>query len=220
VNILNKEHYDFHVADSHLQGILEYNHSPVDAVVMVLHPHPLYGGDKSNPVVTTMAETFRRFGLATLRFNFRGVASRGEFAGISGAFEDAITASQLLEDQGFKVIGVAGYSFGGSTALRFSSVKKIEFIVSVSSSLDLYQEGGYPTSNLSKITCPILMLHGTSDLTVPFENMTKISSLIQGNVTSIPIENEGHFYHSSLNRLRGEVILFMRNLGFLEQTNG
>ena len=41
--------------------------------VVIAHPHPLYGGDLDNPVVVRIAEVCRAEGLATVRFNFRGV---------------------------------------------------------------------------------------------------------------------------------------------------
>src|SRR5262245_51247758 len=40
---------------------------------VICHPHPLYGVDMDNPVVIRLAEVFGELGLATLRFNFRGV---------------------------------------------------------------------------------------------------------------------------------------------------
>jgi len=219
VGKLNTEQHKFSVGNSQLLGILEKPTS-AELATIILHPHPLHGGDMFNPVVTSLAETFREFGMATLRFDFRGADSRAEYAGIPGAVDDVIAASQLLVSHDLKLAGVAGYSFGGSTALRFSSTVSVDFVVSVSSSLELFQEGEYPATHLSKITCPVLMLHGTSDMTVPFDNMERISSHIQGRVSSVEIENEGHFYHHSLNRLRDEVMTFMNVLGFSQQTQG
>ena len=49
--------------------------------LVMAHPHPLYGGDMNNPVVTTVTRTFAHAGYATLRFNLRGVgAGPREFA--------------------------------------------------------------------------------------------------------------------------------------------
>jgi pimeloyl-ACP methyl ester carboxylesterase len=74
--------------------------------------------------------------------------------------------------------------------------------------------------NLSRIECPVLMFHGTSDVTVPFENMTNISSQIQSAVKHISLENEGHFYHRSLDRVHDEVIDFIENLESIQHTHG
>ena len=52
---------------------------PARAVLVICHPHPLYGGAMSNKVVYTLASTAGKAGLATLRFNFRGV---GKSAGV------------------------------------------------------------------------------------------------------------------------------------------
>jgi alpha/beta superfamily hydrolase len=214
VGILNSEQIPFNVYSFELKGILEVPESEVRSVIIVLHPHPLYGGDLYNPVVTTLADSFREVGLATFRFNFRGVSNRSVYAGIPGAVEDVIAASRMLIQKGYNVVGVAGYSFGGSTALRFGSTNRLEFIVSVSSSLALIQEGDYDVTRLSGIKCPVLMVHGTADITVPFKNMTNISSHIDSEIKFISIDDEGHFYHRSLNILHNEVKQFLKTIDF------
>ena len=54
-----------------------------DAVgVVVAAPHPLYGGSMDSPVVNEIAYAARKAGLASLRFNWRGVgASAGAISG-------------------------------------------------------------------------------------------------------------------------------------------
>jgi len=212
VGPLSSEQVRFIVGESELSGILDKPSNETTRTVLVLHPHPLHGGDMYNPVVRSVVDSFLDAGYATFRFNFRGTISRSEYSGVSGAVDDTTAAAKMLDNLGFELVGIAGYSFGGSTALRFSSVNKVKFVISVSSSLDLYQEDGFQMNHLSGIACPVLMLHGTSDLTVPFENMTKISSQINGEVKSIPLENEGHFYHRSLNKVRAEVKEFVETL--------
>ena len=200
--LLKSERILFNVGESQLSGILEEPNSKTSSVVLVLHPHPQYGGDMHNPVIVTLVNALLEVGYATFRFNFR----RG---GISEALDDTISAAEILTHQGWNLAGIAGYSFGGSTALRYSSIKEIGFVISVSSSLDLYQEGGIDASCLSGIECPVLMFHGKSDLTVPFDNMTEIASYIRSKVECISLETEGHFYHSSHKRVHNEVKLFL-----------
>jgi len=220
VEILSSEQLNFKVGESELSGILERPKIDTTLVTLILHPHPLYGGDMYNPVVQSLVDTFLDAGYATFRFDFRGTNRRSDFDGISGAVDDSIAASEMLDTLGLELVGIAGYSFGGSTALRFSSANKVEFVVSVSSSLALYQEDGFQINQLSGIACPVLMFHGISDLTVPFENMKKISSQIRSDVKCISLENEGHFYHRSLTQIHVEVKKFIENLKSTQDAYG
>ncbi len=213
MDILISEQIKFKVGESELSGILEKPKTGASAVILILHPHPLYGGDMNNPVVSSLVNTFLDIGYATFRFDFRGVNIRSEYDGIPGAVDDATAALRILEHQGLNLKGIAGYSFGGSTALRFSTTNSVDFVVSVSSSLALFQEGAYQATRLAQIECPVLMIHGVSDLTVPFENMTDISTEINGEVKCVSIENEGHFYLYSLTQVQNEVKLFMETMG-------
>jgi len=214
VGVLISEQINFKVGESQLSGILEKPRTGASSVILVLHPHPLYGGDMNNPVVSSLVNTFLDFDLATFRFDFRGINIRSEYAGIPGAVDDVTAALRVLEHHGLNLKGIAGYSFGGSTALRFSTITRVNFVVSVSSSLALFQEGAYQATQLSQIECPVLMIHGASDLIVPSENMTDISTQINSDVKCVSIENEGHFYHHSLPQVQNEVKMFMKNMGF------
>ena len=49
--------------------------SPASGGVVIAHPHPLYGGTMAQPVVYRVARACRERGLASLRFNFRGVGT-------------------------------------------------------------------------------------------------------------------------------------------------
>ena len=91
---------------------------PLAAVVC--HPHPLFGGTMHNKVVYHAAQTFRRHGLAVLRFNFRGVGlsegvydhGRGETADVGAALDYLATEfprTPLL---------AAGFSFGAAVGLH------------------------------------------------------------------------------------------------------
>jgi alpha/beta superfamily hydrolase len=59
-----------------LEGLLSINEAlPVQRGVICCHPHPQYGGDMENSVITSVVEIFSQEGFSTLRFNFRGVAA-------------------------------------------------------------------------------------------------------------------------------------------------
>src|SRR5690606_755555 len=104
-----------------LEGIL---HQPVSApfpAAAVCHPHPLYGGDMNNYVVVAVCQALADAGIASLRFNYRGVGdSEGEYGDGLGERTDAAAALAYLRqlaqaDQ--DRMGIVGYSFGATVAL-------------------------------------------------------------------------------------------------------
>jgi hypothetical protein len=91
--------------------------------LVVAHPHPLYGGDMENPVVVRAVEVSQAAGLASLRFNFRGVGgSSGTHDGGKGEQDDAAAALERLAAAlpPGSPLGLAGYSFGASVMARLA----------------------------------------------------------------------------------------------------
>lgn len=97
-------------------------HRPDDSsigLVVVAHPHPLYGGNMWNPVVDTVCRAAVGAGWTAVRFDFRGVGdSGGRHDGGSGErldVEAVVDHATTLEPTARVVL--AGYSFGAITAL-------------------------------------------------------------------------------------------------------
>jgi uncharacterized protein len=89
-----------------------------DLAVLMLHPHPQYGGDMDNHVVMAVCEALASLGAATLRFNFRGAGgSEGSYDGGRGEASDARAAAAALRaaNPGARLL-LAGYSFGAMVA--------------------------------------------------------------------------------------------------------
>lgn len=97
-----------------MEGLLELPASgPVRGGVVVAHPHPIYGGTMQQPIVHHMAKAARQAGLATLRFNFRGVErSAGSFQGLEERRDVQRAAAFLREQLPGLPVALAGYSFG------------------------------------------------------------------------------------------------------------
>jgi alpha/beta superfamily hydrolase len=102
-----------------LEGIFVAGPDPACGGAVVAAPHPLHGGSMDSPVVNELAHACTRAGLASLRFNWRGVgASTGAVTGDAAAaqadFQAALT--HLGETVPGALVG-CGYSFGACVAL-------------------------------------------------------------------------------------------------------
>ena len=86
--------------DGRLEGRYQQGSASDAPVAIVLHPHPLYGGNMNNKLVYIMYNAFANRGFSVLRFNFRGVGrSQGRSQGDSGIGElsDAAYAFDWLQ---------------------------------------------------------------------------------------------------------------------------
>jgi alpha/beta superfamily hydrolase len=91
-----------------------------DELVVLCHPHPLYGGSMDNNVVLAARDACRQLGYGTLRFNFRGVGSSSGTHG--GGEEEADDLQALLDELAGRPeaaggLHLAGYSFGAWVAV-------------------------------------------------------------------------------------------------------
>ncbi len=107
------DHRQFTASDgAALVGDLALPAAPRLAAI-ICHPHPQYGGNRFNNVVTALFDALPCAGIAALRFDFRT-----EFSGGPGERLDAIAA---IEEMTAEVPGVGvaalGYSFGAMIAL-------------------------------------------------------------------------------------------------------
>jgi len=87
-----------------------------DAVggVVVCHPHPLYGGNRFNPVVDAVFDALPHAGFAVIRFDFRSQHDHGR-----GERFDVIAALDALSDELGDAVPLfaVGYSFGAMVTL-------------------------------------------------------------------------------------------------------
>jgi alpha/beta superfamily hydrolase len=90
-----------------------------ERIAVVAPPHPLMGGELSNPVVQALAMGLGAAGTRSLLFNWRGVGeSHGQSSGDpEDAERDYLAALDLAARAGAEVVA-AGYSFGAATAIR------------------------------------------------------------------------------------------------------
>ncbi len=195
-------------ADLSLEARLSLPASPAAGVV-ICHPHPLYGGDMENPVVVRVQEVCAGLGLATLRFNFRGVgASGGVHGGGVGELDDASAALDTLAKAiGGGALAIAGYSFGARiAALVGDRDGRIGGLALIAPPLAMYDFGF-----LQDRHTPTLVVAGTQDQYCPPDELARFTAAHPW-VTPTIIEGADHFFFGKLFPLSEAVAAWARQL--------
>lgn len=157
-----------------LEGILEtpdpeaVASGAVAGGAVVSHPHPLYGGSMTLPVVHHTAKACREAGLATLRFNFRGVGrSEGLFHGTDEARDVMAAAAFLGRRAGSWPLVLAGYSFGASMSALAAVGLKPAALILVAFPLVFETLEPFVFARLVEYGGPVLALCGSEDEIAP-----------------------------------------------------
>jgi alpha/beta superfamily hydrolase len=193
-----------------LEGILAIPEvaGPFPAVI-VCHPHPLYGGSMDNNVVNSLSETLTRASLASLKFNFRGVAgSQGEFGQGIGEREDveaAIAFISTVKEVDSKRIGLAGYSAGAGFALPVGfNDDRIKALAAVSPPLPMFDFGF-----LQSCPKPKLLISGSKDDLIPINQFLEFCQNLPEPKECESIEGADHFWWGYEPILSAKMVAFL-----------
>jgi hypothetical protein len=190
------------------------------AVGVIAHPHPLFGGTMDNKVVTTLARAFTDAGIATLRFNFRGVgASGGAHDEGRGETDDMVRVIEHARSAfGELPLVLAGFSFGGAVAARASGRVDFAQLVLVAPGFRRITGqgmGAAPEPNDPNLGAPgrhthanTVVVHGDLDETVPLAD--SIAWATPREVPVVVVPGGEHFFHRKLHVLREIVFRWVR----------
>jgi alpha/beta superfamily hydrolase len=169
---------------------------------IVCHPHPLYGGTMNNKVVTTLAKTFQGMGVATVRFNFRGVMdSEGRYDHGQGELDDLLAVMDWVQQQGIKnEIWLAGFSFGAFIAAKAATQIPVNALVTVSPPVHHFS-----LDRLPPIECPWVLVQGERDDVVPPTEVFAWAESRQPKPIILRFPEAGHFFHGQLSELRTQI---------------
>src|SRR5271156_4442635 len=175
---------------------------------IVCHPHPVYGGTMDNKVVYTVARALQSSGIATLRFNFRGVgASAGTYDEGAGETQDAAAVADFGAARWpNRRLVVAGFSFGAFVALRLALARDAARLITVAPPV-----GRFDFSELHAPACPWLVVQGDADDVVDPSVVIDWVERQDPKPTLRVVAGVGHFFHGHLAELRDAVIEALRS---------
>ena len=190
-----------------LQALLEQpaDGAPTGAVV-VCHPHPQHGGTMHNKVAHTLARSFVRLGFAALRFNFRGTEqSEGRFDDGVGELDDALAAIAWMRARyAEQPLWLAGFSLGAAIAVRASTVRDVDGLVSVAPAVSRFASGLDAQPD-----CRWLIVQGDEDELVTVEETIDWLNTLRPGPELQVFAGAEHFFHGRLGELREAVTAFV-----------
>ena len=176
---------------------------PVDKdtryIVIIGHPHSLQGGTMNNKVVTTLARVFKELGIASIRFNFRGVGhSAGEYdAGMGESVDMLALATDYQQAYPGVQLIFAGFSFGSYVAYRAAAKCPHALLISIAPPVHHYDFNEFPVS-----TAPWIIIQGDADEVVPVETVRDFVRDHAPSATYLEFSDTGHFFHGKLIELK------------------
>jgi alpha/beta superfamily hydrolase len=138
-------------------------------IVLICHPHPQFGGNMYNNVVSAIFNILIKNDISCLRFNFRAVGrSTGIHSNGSGELIDVkVCIDFLVKENNLKKIIICGYSYGaaiGCSAVNYSD--KVIGYIAISFPWDFM---GISYKELSQSKKPKFFLQGDRDTIASFD---------------------------------------------------
>lgn len=172
------------------------------AVAVIGHPHPPDGGTMHNKVVGTIARALSDLGIASVRFNFRGVgASAGSYDRGRGETLDFLAVAQWAQAQRpDDALWLCGFSFGAWVALGAARQLPVQQMIVVAPPLGFRDFVGVPPP-----PCPWLVVQGEADDVVAPQAVFDWAAAARPAPTLVRMAEAGHFFHGRLVDLRGAI---------------
>ena len=204
----------FNGPDGRLEGRYHQGRKRDAPIAIVLHPHPLHGGNMNNRIVYILYNAFVERGFSVLRFNFRGVGrSQGVFDNGVGELSDAAYAFDWMQqfNTNSPFCWIGGYSFGALISMQLMMRRpEIERFVSISP-----PAGTEDFSFLAPCPSSGLIVHGDTDEHVPADAVKKLAHKLDGqkniSVGLSIIKGADHFYKEKMEFLSQEVANYLDN---------
>ena len=189
-----------------VRAVMEEAVNAKKGLVVISHPHPLFGGTMDNKIIHTLFNTVLELGFISVKFNFRGV---GESAGTHddgiGEVEDIkAVVSSVSEHFHTQYSGLslllAGFSFGGGVQAHAAQHLKPQHLILVAPSVE--RLNAPPVVDHAD---QVLIIHGDQDDIVPLQSVLDWAAHQQSQPVVV-IPGAEHFFHGRLSSIKGVVL--------------
>ena len=172
-------------------------------IVLLAHPHPLYGGTMDNKVIQTLARAFTALGYVTVRMNFRGVGtSAGEHdAGVGETNDMALLHTHMSQQYPHLPIALAGFSFG--TFVQAQLQQRLIALHTPAERLALIGTAAGKWQ-LPEVAADTILIHGEEDDTIPLSDVLNWAR--PQDIPVIVIPGADHFFHRKLHHIKQLII--------------
>ena len=181
-------------------------------VVLICHPHPQYGGNMYNNVVSGVFNKLVSNDISCLRFNFRGVGkSNGTDSDGTGELADVKACIDfLINEKNHEKLIICGYSYGaaiGCSAINYSD--KVISYISLSFPWDFLDSKYKKFSQTDK---PKLFIQGNHDSIARYESFEENFDYYKKPKIRKIIDGADHFYWGFEEQIANEILKFYDSL--------
>lgn len=194
----------FNGPDGRLEGRYHHGPEPNAPIAILLHPHPLQGGNMNSRVVFETFQVFTRRGFSALRFNFRGVGrSQGSYDEGQGELSDAAAALDWLQiaNPDAAQCWIGGFSFGAWICMQLLMRRpEINSFIAIAPPANRYD-----FAFLAPCPASGMIIHGGADTVVPAESVIALSERLASQkritINRHVIPDANHFFHEKIDLL-------------------
>lgn len=173
-------------------------------VALICHPNPAQGGSMLNKVVSTLQRSARDAGLATLRFNYRGVgSSAGTHDMHSGEVDDAEAVARWLRARHPQLpLTLLGFSFGGFVAASLGGRLEQQGIEPAQLVMVAPAVSRLTAENPPAQRCPLTLIQPEDDEVIEPQVVYAWSAALGRPHVLLKVAECGHFFHGKLTDLK------------------
>ena len=165
------------VEDAELDGVLHLPDTSAVGGAAVLHG---FGGDPDQPHIVATCEALANAGVAALRFAYRD--HRPPRMTLASGLADAAGAIRVLKAHPAvpERLGVVGFSFGGAVAaLVAGRDSRVRAAVLAAAPAQMGDDAKWkPLAEISRTRARVLLVWGSRDTQVPFENAERYAAVL------------------------------------------